>query len=197
MIVDLHTHIFPPEVCNGRDEFLKLDSTFRELYADSNARLATADDLLRSMDEARVDVSVAVSFAWQDGDLCRKTNDYILEAAAASGGRLIPFCIFAAGDDDGPREEIERCVRLGARGLGELRPESQGYDLDAGKEGELLAQAATAHGLPLLFHVTEPVGHASRGRRGSRWARCTALSRDGRRPQSSRLTGAAACRSMR
>jgi predicted TIM-barrel fold metal-dependent hydrolase len=118
------------------------------------------------MDEAGIDVSVVVNFAWQDGDLCRRTNDYILEAAANSNGRLVPFCLFAPGD--GARDEIERCIRLGARGLGELRPESQGYDLDGSRESRLLAEAAAAHGLTLLFHVTEPVGHAYPGKEGQR-----------------------------
>ena len=164
MIVDFHTHVFPPDVCGDRDECLRLDPTFAMLYGDPKSKLATADDLLRSMDEAGVDVSVVLNFAWQDTDLCRRTNDYILEAAAAGGGRLVPFCLFAPNDD--ARDEIERCVGLGARGLGELRPQSQGYDLDGGPEAGLLAQAAAAHDLTLLFHVTEPVGHAYPGKEG-------------------------------
>ena len=105
MIVDFHTHIFPPDICSDRDECLRLDPTFGMLYGDPKSRLATADDLLRSMDEAGIDVSVVLNFAWQDIDLCRRTNDYILEAAAASDGRLVPFCLFAPGDGarDGDR----------------------------------------------------------------------------------------------
>jgi len=164
MIVDFHTHIFPPDICSDRSECLRLDPTFGLLYANPESRLATADDLLRSMDQAGIDVSVVLNFAWQDAGLCRRTNDYILEAAAASGGRLIPFCLFAPGD--GARDEVERCIRLGARGLGELRPRSQGYDLDGGPESDLLAQTAAGHGLTLLFHATEPVGHAYPGKEG-------------------------------
>jgi len=164
MIVDFHTHIFPPDICSDRDECLRLDPTFGLLYGDPKSRLATADDLLRSMDEAGIDVSVVLNFAWQDPELCRRTNDYILDSAATSKGRLVPFCLFALGDD--AQDELDRCVRLGARGFGELRPASQGYDLDAGHESALLAQAAAAHGLPLLFHVTEPVGHAYPGKEG-------------------------------
>jgi hypothetical protein len=164
MIVDFHTHIFPPDICHDRDECLRLDTTFALLYARPDSRLASADDLLRSMDEAGIDVSVVLNFAWQDADLCRRTNDYLLEAAAASGGRLVPFCLFAPGD--GARDEVERCLRHGARGLGELRPESQGYHLHGSRESALLAETAAGHGLPLLFHVTEPVGHAYAGKEG-------------------------------
>jgi predicted TIM-barrel fold metal-dependent hydrolase len=164
MIVDFHAHVFPPDICHDRSECLALDPTFGLLYADPKSRLATADDLLRSMDEAGVEVSVVLNFAWQDAELCRRTNDYILEAAAASGGRLVPFCLFAPNAD--ASDEVERCVRLGARGLGELRPLSQGYDLDSGPAPDLLAQASAAHGLTLLFHTTEPVGHAYPGKEG-------------------------------
>jgi len=166
MIVDFHTHIFPPDICANRQECLKLEPTFAGLYARPDARLATAEDLLRSMDEARIDVSVVLNFAWRDRDLCRRTNDYILDSAAASGGRLIPFSIFAPGD--GAKDEIERCVQLGARGLGELRPESQGYNLDDDNDeaAGLLARAAVMHELMLLFHVTEPVGRDYPGKEG-------------------------------
>ncbi len=161
MIVDFHTHVFPSDVCADRSPYLG-DPTFALLYADPKSRLATSDDLLRSMDEAGIDVSVVVNFAWRDLDLCRRTNDYILESAQASGGRLIPFSIFAPGD--GARDEIKRCVRLGARGLGELRPVNQGYDLDGAPESALLAEVSRE--LVLLFHVTEPAGHQYPGKEG-------------------------------
>ncbi len=164
MIIDFHTHIFPPDICHDRDECIRLDPTFGLLYASPTSKLATADDLLSSMDEAGVDVSVVLNFAWRDPDLCRRTNDYILESAAASGGRLIPFCIFAPGG--GARDEVERCVRLGARGFGELRPESQGYEVDAGPESDLLAETANNNNLTLLFHASEPVGHLYPGKEG-------------------------------
>lgn len=111
MIIDFHAHVFPPDICTNRAECLRLDPTFALLYTDTKSRLATADDLLRSMDEAAIDASVIVNFAWRDPNLCRRTNDYILESAARSEGRLIPFGLFAPGD--GAREEVERCTRLG------------------------------------------------------------------------------------
>jgi hypothetical protein len=46
MIIDIHTHVFPPGVRDARDEFLSRDATFRELYANPKARIATADELL-------------------------------------------------------------------------------------------------------------------------------------------------------
>jgi len=164
VIIDFHTHTFPPDVRDRREEYLRRDPTFAEMYANPKAKIATAEDLLRSMDEAGVDLSVALGFAWSDHDDCASHNDYLLETAHRSGGRIVPFCTMnpAAG---AAAEEVERCARAGARGLGELRPESQGWDLN-GAPGERLAELARQHSLVLLFHVTEPVGHDYPGKRG-------------------------------
>ena len=166
MIIDFHTHVFPPRVRDRREEYLRQDATFRELYSDPRSKLASAEDVLISMDEARVDVSVIVGFAWGEMDLCCQHNDYVLGAAAASGGRLVPFCCVQPRAGDEVRREIERCAGGGARGLGELRPWNQGYNLADSETAELLAWASRAHDLPLLFHVSEPVGHRYPGKEG-------------------------------
>jgi predicted TIM-barrel fold metal-dependent hydrolase len=164
VIIDFHTHIFPPDVRAGREDYLRRDSTFAEMYANPKAQIATAEDLLASMDEAGVDISVALGFAWQDHEAISRHNDYLLDAAAKSGGRILTFCtgnmanVLAA-------EEIDRCSDAGARGLGELRPDSQGWSLD-GNAGEALADIARRCRLMLLFHVTEPGDRSYPGRRG-------------------------------
>jgi predicted TIM-barrel fold metal-dependent hydrolase len=166
VIVDFHTHVFPPQVRDRRDEYLRRDATFRELYRDPKSKLASAEEVLAGMDEAGVDISVIVGFAWGEMELCRLTNDYILEVAARSGGRLVPFCCVQPRFGDEARSEIQRCAAAGARGLGELRPDNQGYDLPDSEEAGLLAWASSAHDLPLLFHVSEPVGHRYPGKAG-------------------------------
>lgn len=163
MIIDAHTHIFPPEARDNRDEYLARDAAFRELYASPEARIATADELLASMDAAGIDWSVVCGFAWREAALCRRHNDYLLEAAAQSGGRLIPFCTVQPCED-GARDELERCAARGARGLGELRPQQQGYGLVDSEEADLLAWGADAYDLALLFHASEPVGHVYPGK---------------------------------
>jgi predicted TIM-barrel fold metal-dependent hydrolase len=166
MIIDSHTHIFPPGMREQREEYLRRDPTFAEMYASSKARLASAEELLASMDEAAIDKSVVLGFAWSELEACVQHNDYLLEAAARSGGRLVPFCTVQPRAGNDAFREMERCARAGARGLGELRPDSQGYRLDEGAAAEVLAEAALRHGLVLLFHVSEPVGHAYPGKAG-------------------------------
>jgi predicted TIM-barrel fold metal-dependent hydrolase len=166
VIVDFHTHVFPPEVAEDRDSFLAAEPTFRELYENPRARLASMGDLLGSMDEAAVDVSVALGFAWHDAGLCRRHNDYLLESAAASNGSVLPFCTLplAAGIAE-VEDEMYRCIELGARGFGELRPENLGFDL-TGAEGKRLGDIASETGAVLLFHASEPVGHLYAGKQG-------------------------------
>ena len=166
MIIDSHTHIFPPGMREQREDYLRRDLTFAEMYASSKARLASAEELLASMDEAAIDKSVVLGFAWSELEPCVQHNDYLLEAAARSGGRLVPFCTIQPRAGNDAFREMERCARAGARGLGELRPDSQGYRLDEGAAAEVLAEAALRHGLVLLFHASEPVGHAYPGKAG-------------------------------
>ena len=166
MIVDAHTHVFPPDLTAQRAALLRSDAAFRELYSSPRAALASADDALRTVEAAGLDAAVICNFAWSDVDRVRETNDYILEAAARSGGRLIPFCMVqpAAGEAH-VRAELERVARAGARGLGELRPAQQGYRL-RGETAALLAWGSRHYGLPLLFHVSEPLGHPYPGKAG-------------------------------
>jgi predicted TIM-barrel fold metal-dependent hydrolase len=165
VIIDFHTHIFPPAVRERRDEYLSRDATFAEMYASPKAKIATAEDLLQSMDEAGIDISVALGFAWRNHDLCVQHNDYLLEAATTSNGRIVAFCMINPQAGEAASKEVARCVAGGAKGLGELRPESQGWELN-GDPGKRLASLAAAHDLILLFHVTELGGHEYPGKDG-------------------------------
>lgn len=166
MIVDAHTHAFPPAIVDRREQLLQIEPTFAELYANPRARLATADDVLGTMTHTNVDATVIAGFAWQDPALCREHNDYLLRAAEASAGRLLAFCTLPLGDPEAARVEMVRVARGGARGLGELRPESQSASLANPATSELLAWASEAYDLPLLVHASEPVGHGYPGKSG-------------------------------
>src|SRR5574338_391196 len=55
MIIDAHAHVFPPSIIARRDEIVTAEPAFAEIYANPDARMATADDVLASMDAAGVD----------------------------------------------------------------------------------------------------------------------------------------------
>ena len=164
MIIDFHTHIFGPDVRDRRDDYARRDPTFAKMYSDPKAKIATADDLLTSMDAAGVDVCVALGFAWRDDDDVSRHNDYLLESAARSNGAIIPFTTVNMASA-AAEAEIARCAAANSRGLGELRPDSQGWSLNGG-DGQRLAAAAREHGLVLLLHVTEQGGREYPGKRG-------------------------------
>jgi len=159
MIVDFHTHIFPPEIIAQREAYRARDAWFGQLYAHPQARLATAEDLLAAMDGAGVQQAVTCGFAWADAGLCRAANDYVLDAARRYPDRLIPFAVVQPRAGAEAEREIARAVAQGARGIGELMPDGQGYRLDDLALLQPLAEAASAHGLPLLTHTSEPLGH--------------------------------------
>jgi predicted TIM-barrel fold metal-dependent hydrolase len=159
VIMDFHTHIFPPWLRERRDEYIKRDACFSLLYSQPKARLATAEELLAAMDEAGIDLSVVLNIGWVSHELCVKTNDYILDSVSRYPKRLVGFCAIQPRAGDAAIAEIERCARAGAKGIGELRSDVQDFDLTDKRTMKPLVDAALKHDLIFLTHSSEPVGH--------------------------------------
>jgi len=159
VIIDFHTHIFPPWLRERRDEYVKSDPCFALLYSQAKARIATAEDLLAAMDEAGIDSSVVLNIGWVSHELCVKTNDYILDSVSRYPRRLVGFCAIQPRAGDAAIAEIERCAGAGAKGIGELRSDVQDFDLADKKTMKPVVDAALKHDLILLTHSSEPVGH--------------------------------------
>lgn len=164
MIIDFHTHIFPPWLRERRDEYIKRDPCFSLLYSQPKARIATAEELLASMDEAGIGLSVVLNIGWVSHELCVKTNDYILDSVSRYPTRLVGFCAIQPRAGDAAIAELERCAKAGAKGIGELRSDVQGFDLADKKTMKPLVDAALKHDLIFLTHSSEPVGHEYSGK---------------------------------
>ena len=164
MIIDFHTHIVPPWIKERRQEYLGRDPLFDHLYSNPKAKLATADDLIASMDEEGIDISVALNIGWISHELCQETNDYIMEAVSHYPKRLVGFCAIQPKAGDAAIAELERCAKGGLRGIGELRPDVQGFDLGDEATMAPIVKAANRHGMILLTHSSEPVGHQYAGK---------------------------------
>lgn len=164
MIIDFHTHIFPPRVREKRKEYVQRDPCFAAMYADPKAKMATAEELVAAMDEAGVGVSVVLNIGWVSQDICRETNDYILESAAKYSKRLVPFIAVQPASGDAAVREVERCVKMGARGIGEMRPDVQGFDPASRETMSALVESLVRHDMIFLTHASEPVGHAYPGK---------------------------------
>lgn len=164
VIIDFHTHIFPPWVREKRNEYIKRDPCFSLLYSQPKAKMATAEELVASMNETEVDLSVVLNIGWASQELCVETNDYILDSISRYPDRLIGFCSVQPKDENAAIIEVERCARAGARGIGEMRPDVQGFNLTDKMIMQPLVDAAVTHNLIFLTHSSEPVGHQYTGK---------------------------------
>jgi len=159
MIIDFHTHVFSPRIKKNRDKYVNADPCFAVLYDQKQAKLATADELIANMDKEEISISVIANIGWTTHELCVETNDYILESIARYPDRLIGFGAVQPQALNAATAEIERCVSGGIKGIGELRPDMQMLDLSDVQIIEPLAESLKKHGLPLLTHASEPLGH--------------------------------------
>jgi predicted TIM-barrel fold metal-dependent hydrolase len=158
MIIDCHTHIFSPDVIEHRFDYASRDTCFAELYGNPKAKMVTAEKLIEEMDKAGVDKSVVLNIGWRSIDLCYVTNDYIMEAAAKYPARLVPFCSVPQLCAPESIAEVERCVKGGIKGIGELRPDIE-VDLIDEYGIAYIGEFLKTNKLTLLVHATEPVGH--------------------------------------
>jgi predicted TIM-barrel fold metal-dependent hydrolase len=107
------------------------------------------EELERILDRYRV--SRAFMFCMDEADRhpgFRAPNDRTLEHAKRSEGRLIPFVRLDLAE--GPVEEAERCLDLGARGI-KLHPRAQGFLLNDERLAPVFALAAERR-VPILIH---------------------------------------------
>jgi predicted TIM-barrel fold metal-dependent hydrolase len=159
MIIDAHTHIFPPDFVRDRATLAARDPWFAQTYGDGRARMATAEELIASLDAAGIAAAVVCGWPWRDLAPCHTHNDYLLDSARRWPGRILPLAIVPPLSGAAALTEAARALDAGAVGLGELNADAQGFDLaDAGVLAPL-AGLLVARDKPILLHTSEPVGH--------------------------------------
>lgn len=164
MLIDFHTHIFPPHICAQREPYCARDPWFRSLYSNPRISLASAEDLIAEMDASGVDASVTFSFGWTDPGLIEETNSYIIDAMRRYPGRIYGMAVLQPTAGIRAVRELERCAQAGMIGLGELMPHGQGYRLsDIGLLTPLMEVVRQSH-LLVLSHCSEPIGHSYPGK---------------------------------
>jgi hypothetical protein len=164
MIIDAHTHVFSPDLIGKREQYCASDACFGLLYANPAASLNTAEDLIRSMDENGIAKSVMQNIGWVSHEACMRSNDYILESVSKYADRLMGFCSVQPLEPEKALLEIIRCSRGGAAGIGELRPDIQGFDLCNSSMMKPLMEEITRQGMVISLHASEPVGHSYTGK---------------------------------
>lgn len=161
---DAHTHIFAESQRLRRDAIAAADPTFAAIYKDPAAKIATAGELVETLDRADFTGAVAAGFAFSREPEIETQNEVLLAAARDHPGRIVPLATLNLVLP-GWRADAERLLASGARGFGELRPGNQGWD-PGGPAAHELCELAAARGAVLLWHCSEPVGHSYPGKQG-------------------------------
>jgi predicted TIM-barrel fold metal-dependent hydrolase len=163
MKIDFHVHVTPPEIINNPQKYAKKEKYFSLLSKNPHNKYACAEDIIAFLGESQFDHAVVFGFAFKDQGLCRLVNDYVIEKVKLYPEKLTGF-ISVSPNAKGAEKEIERCFAAGLKGIGELYPDGQGFNLDNEKETRTLTGACIKRNIPLILHTNEPVGHDYTGK---------------------------------
>lgn len=157
-ILDCHVHVFPEEFRRRRQDLCLKDPGFQSIYGDPRAKMATSQEILEQMKQVGVKNALVFGFPWRDQGLCSVHNDYIAELMNSSDSKLSGLgCVSPASGPKGLREAA-RCLEMGLKGIGEIALYHARTSLFSNFFMSL-AELLSYHGLPLVLHVTECVGH--------------------------------------
>ena len=126
--------------------------------------MATADELIVAMDTANVELAVIMGIGWSDLSTAIESNDYIIKAIDRFPSRFVGLCSVNPAWGGEALAELHRCAIAGMRGIGELHPDTQGFDITIENVMSPIMDAARQLGLLVLTHSSEPVGHLYPGK---------------------------------
>ncbi len=167
LIIDAHTHIFPPEIQSDRVSFLARDLWFEHLYTNPKSLLAGLADIIASMNAAGIEQSVICGFPWKDPGLCQIHNDFMAEASESASGRLPWLGIVSPITGKSAVQEAERCFDLGASGIGELNADAQSFEFTDSDLLTDLLEVCSKRKKAVMLHASEPIGHMYPGKGAS------------------------------
>jgi uncharacterized protein len=163
MIIDFHTHIFPKSIRVNRQNFFPGEPAFRLLYKSPKSRLAGAQEIVATMDEQGVDISVVFGFPWRNAETYKMHNDYIIDAVRRFPQRLVGFACFDLASEMAVKEAY-RCIESGLSGIGELAFYESGIDEKCLELLSPVMELCRQKDFPVLIHTNEPVGHQYPGK---------------------------------
>ena len=142
-----------------RGELVSRDPGFRCVYQNEKAKMVDAQAVVAMLEREHIDKAVVFGFPWQEIELCKRGNDYVLESVARFPDRLIGFITLPWSTADAVLEECERGLAAGAHGVGELACYHEPLSSATISRLDPLAQMLAKRSIPLLLHINEPVGH--------------------------------------
>jgi predicted TIM-barrel fold metal-dependent hydrolase len=139
--------------------------------------MADSRGLAAYMDEQGIERAVVTCFPFADDALVRDANDYVLDAGRADG-RLIPFVTVDRCHEGKAVAEAERCLKQGARGVGEIAWYDRAFGEEERRRLEGLARFMEETGMVFMMHLNEQVGHPYPGKAAADFAEVTRLIED-------------------
>lgn len=156
MVIDFHTHIFPDKIASGVVEYLK-DLAQIPAYTDG-----TAEDLLTSMEEGNVNISVVLPVVTAEKqfdtiigfaeEVNRKYNTSERTHRLLSFGGIHP-------DSSNYKEQLRLLAEYGFKGI-KLHPDYQNCDFNDIRYKRIISEAATL-GMTIATHAGVDVGYPS------------------------------------
>ena len=164
--IDFHVHLTPPDISRDLRRYAGREPYFALLSQSPRNRFADADGVVSMLGDSGFDAAVVFGFGFKDPGLCRLANDYVIESSRLHPQKLVGFMSVSPGAR-GAEREIARCHDAGLRGVGEIFPEGQDFEIDDAGKTRAFAGACAERGLPVIVHVNEPVGHDYPGKTGT------------------------------
>ncbi len=167
-ILDAHIHLYGPEASADPAVWGAAhgEPGWVECVAPSGRRSiqgwSDPGALISDMDAAGVGTCVLQGWYWQRQETCDLQNGWYLDWTRRHPGRLLAFAAVQPAAGRRALEALERALDSGMRGVGELLPQAQGYDL-GDPWLRRTVELAIARRLPLTFHATDPAAGPAAG----------------------------------
>lgn len=157
MRIDVHQH-YLPHAPHYPDEVAQ-----QWLHTDSRVQdYATVAHVVAALDAAQFDIAVFQGEYYLHQHNCVARNTAVIAACAYAPQRLRAFAVVQPRHPQAC-DEIARCLDAGMLGVGELNPAIQQFSIREPAVQRVLEFCAL-RGVPILFHVNEPVGRAYAGK---------------------------------
>ncbi len=159
--IDCHVHAYPASV--SQDPRAWADARGESWWADCVAPRdrpsiqgwADADQMVRDMDAAGIDVAIMLGWYWQRQSTCDEQNAWMADWQKQHPDRLRAFAAVNASACNEAIKSTRRWLQEGFVGIGELLDAVQGYRY-ADDCFYQLACLAREFNVPFNLHVTDP-----------------------------------------
>lgn len=163
MKIDFHVHVTPPDIIKDWKKIAEKEPYFKLLSESPVNKFATTEDIITELDNSNVDKAVIFGFAFKDMGLCRYVNDYVADSIEKFPDKLIGYMVLDPKSKEVVKE-VDRGINMGLRGVGEIFPYGQDFDITDKKDMSDLCNSCIERDLPLMIHTNEAVGHNYSGK---------------------------------